>query len=100
VEVPDARCGAPGRDEDTDTNVTCDRAPHGPGEKHHAACFGLYLKRREFEWADPEPAVILRVVAEYVTEANNSGGIDANDLVSRLEKAGFTLPEHPDGTSA
>lgn len=38
---------------------------------------------------------ILRIVSEYVTEANDFGGLDANDLVTRLETAGFTLPDIP-----
>jgi hypothetical protein len=36
---------------------------------------------------------ILQIVTEYVIESNDVGGIDCNDLVSRLEAAGFELPE-------
>ncbi|MGW7090019.1 hypothetical protein ACWGH2_41920 [Streptomyces sp. NPDC054871] len=100
MKEPDALCGAPGRDDDADMDVTCDLAPHEPKTKHHAVYFGLYMKRRELEWEDPEPAAILRIVAEYVTESNDYGGIDANDLVARLESAGFTLPELPEGIPA
>ncbi|MFC8640094.1 hypothetical protein ACFUC2_04960 [[Kitasatospora] papulosa] len=100
MKEPDALCGAPGRDEDADMDVTCDLAPHGPKEDHHATYFGLFFRRRELEWPDPEPAAILRIVAEYVTESNDFGGLDANDLVARLESAGFTLPELPEGNSA
>ncbi|MGW7196170.1 hypothetical protein [Streptomyces chryseus] len=75
--------------------MTCERAPHGPKENHRAAYFGLYLKRTELEWDDTEPAVILRLIAEYVTESNDGGGLDANVPVTRLESAGFTLPALP-----
>lgn len=100
LKEPNALCGAPGRDEDAGVDVTCELAPHGTKEKHRAAYFGLYLKRSELEWADTEPAVILRIVAEYVIESNDFGGLDANDLVTRLESAGFTLPELPEGIPA
>ncbi|MFF4188170.1 hypothetical protein ACFYZ9_33745 [Streptomyces sp. NPDC001691] len=93
-------CGAPGRDDDTGTDVTCDLPPHPAKEQHHARYFGLYLKCHDLEWADPEPAAILRIVAEYVTESNELGGLDANDLTARLEAAGFTLPELPEGIPA
>ncbi|MEU3501593.1 hypothetical protein ABZ726_12725 [Streptomyces hundungensis] len=93
-------CGAPGRDNDTGTDVTCGLPPHPSKEPHHARYFGLYLKTCELEWTDPEPASILRIVAEYVTESNDVGGLDANELVARLDAAGFTLPELPEGISA
>ncbi|MFJ8301302.1 hypothetical protein ACIQ9R_36125 [Streptomyces sp. NPDC094447] len=96
---PDALCGAPGPEKDPPVDVTCSLAPHGPAEKHRATYVGPFLRHTALEWADPEPAAILRVVAEYVTESNDLGGLDANDLVTRLEAAGFTLPELPEGTS-
>lgn len=36
---------------------------------------------------------VLRIVSDWVTEANNVGGIDADDLTWRLEEAGYALPE-------
>lgn len=36
---------------------------------------------------------VLRVVSDWVTEANNNGGIDADDLAWRLEQARYKLPE-------
>lgn len=36
---------------------------------------------------------VLRIVADWVTEANDFGGIDADDLAWRLEEAGHKLPE-------
>ena len=38
-------------------------------------------------------AEVLRIVSETVTEANDSGGIDLNDLVTRLEERGHGLPD-------
>lgn len=38
-------------------------------------------------------ADVLRIVTETVTEANDCGGIDLNDLVTRLEEAGHRLPD-------
>ncbi|AWI32633.1 hypothetical protein [Streptomyces tirandamycinicus] len=94
-----ALCGAPGRDEEEGIDVTCDLAPHGPDERHHAVLIGPYTREPigEMWWPNPEPAppheVILRLIAEHVTESNNVGGLDVNDLVTDLERAGFTLPE-------
>ncbi|MFD7764137.1 hypothetical protein [Streptomyces microflavus] len=92
MNEPDALCGAPGRDADAD--VTCDLAPHGPQEQHHGAYFGPFFRRVELEWPDPEPAAVLRIVAQYVTESH-TGGPAAGDLVARLEAAGYTLPDLP-----
>jgi uncharacterized protein YigA (DUF484 family) len=36
---------------------------------------------------------IMEIVCDYVVESNDVGGIDANDLASRLEAAGFDLPD-------
>lgn len=36
---------------------------------------------------------VLRIVSEVTTEANDSGGVDINDLVTRLQQAGFQLPD-------
>jgi hypothetical protein len=35
----------------------------------------------------------MRIVLDYVVECNDSGGLDCNDLVSRLEDAGYHLPD-------
>ncbi|MFE1270571.1 hypothetical protein [Streptomyces sp. NPDC058758] len=99
MNQPDALCGAPGPEDGPDA-VTCGRAPHGPTEKHRATYVGPFLRHTVLEWAAPEPAAVLRIVAEYVTESNDVGGLDVNDLVARLETAGYTLPELPEGTSA
>ncbi|MFD9781999.1 hypothetical protein ACFWZS_31395 [[Kitasatospora] papulosa] len=39
---------------------------------------------------------VLRIVAEVATEANDIGGVDINDLVTRLEQAGHSLPDDED----
>ncbi|MEJ8654671.1 hypothetical protein WKI65_43235 [Streptomyces sp. MS1.AVA.3] len=49
MKEPDALCGAPGRDEDADMDVTRDLAPRGP-----------------LEWPDPESAATLCILAEYL----------------------------------
>ncbi|MFD3815189.1 hypothetical protein ACFWRZ_08985 [Streptomyces rubiginosohelvolus] len=98
MNEPDARCGAPGRDDDAGVDVACDLAPHDPKVQHHATYFGLFFRRTELEWPDPEPAPVLRIVAEFVTESNDTGGLDANDLVERLTAAGYALPELPERT--
>lgn len=41
-------------------------------------------------------AELLRVISETVTEANDVGGIDLNDLVDRVEALGHKLPDPPD----
>lgn len=60
---------------------------HGPGvlTPHEA--------RQQAEQARDD---VLRIVADTVTEANDSGGIDLNDLVTRLEQAGYPLPDDDD----
>lgn len=40
---------------------------------------------------------VLAIVGGYVVESNDSGGIDCNDLVTRLAFAGFS-PIWPEGT--
>lgn len=42
--------------------------------------------------ADRDRAKILDLVSAYVVECNDCGGLDANDLVTRLSDAGFELP--------
>ncbi|MFJ5142979.1 hypothetical protein [Streptomyces sp. NPDC088707] len=100
MNPPDALCGAPGRDKEAGVDVTCARPSHGPTEQHRATYFGPFFKPRELKWSDPETATLLRIVAEYVTESNDIGSLDANDLVARLETAGFTLPELPEEVPA
>ncbi|MFJ8446860.1 hypothetical protein [[Kitasatospora] papulosa] len=39
---------------------------------------------------------VLRIVAAVTTEANDVGGVDINDLVTRLERAGYSLPDDED----
>lgn len=46
--------------------------------------------RQQAEHARDE---VLRIVSDTVTEANDSGGIDLNDLATRLEQAGHPLPD-------
>lgn len=36
---------------------------------------------------------VLRIVSDVVTEANDCGGVDLNDLATRLEQAGHPLPD-------
>lgn len=43
--------------------------------------------------ADRDRAKILAIVSAYVTESNDCGGLDCNDLTDRLDEAGFKLPE-------
>lgn len=45
-------------------------------------------------------APVLRIVTDYVIESNDVGGIDCNDLVSRLEAAGYPLPDDEDDDPA
>lgn len=42
---------------------------------------------------DQAAADVLRIVSDTVIEANDCGGIDLNDLVTRLEQAGYQLPD-------
>ncbi|WP_330173028.1 hypothetical protein OG875_05115 [Streptomyces sp. NBC_01498] len=43
--------------------------------------------------AEADLDTMLRIITEYVVESNDIGGLDANDLVSRLGSAGFPLPD-------
>lgn len=43
--------------------------------------------------AAEQVAEVLRIVAEWVIEAYDGGGVDAGDLVWRLEQARYRLPE-------
>lgn len=36
---------------------------------------------------------VMRIIRDWVTEYNDVGGIDAGDLVWRLEQAGHPLPD-------
>ncbi|WP_329622943.1 hypothetical protein OG357_23040 [Streptomyces sp. NBC_01255] len=42
-------------------------------------------------------AEVLRMVAEYVVESNDVGGLDCNDLADRLRAAGHPLPGDEEG---
>lgn len=44
--------------------------------------------------AEGERDRILEMIAEFQVEANDVGGVDVNDLVYRLEREGFALPDH------
>lgn len=53
---------------------------------------------RRIEWTRFLPkeraaAEVMKIVEEFVVESNDVGGLDCNDLVSRLEAAGYTFPE-------
>lgn len=39
-------------------------------------------------------APLMRIVNEWVVEANDIGGVDAGDLAWRLERAGYPLPNN------
>lgn len=41
-------------------------------------------------------AAVLRIVSDWAVESNDSGGLDADDLVWRLSEAGYTLPDEGD----
>jgi hypothetical protein len=45
-------------------------------------------------------APVLQIINDTVIEANDSGGIDLNDLVTRLERAGYPLPDADDTDKA
>lgn len=49
----------------------------------------------EVERLKAERDQVLRLVADWCTEANDIGGVDAGDLAWRLEAAGFPLHELP-----
>lgn len=44
--------------------------------------------------AETALAEVMRIVENYVIESNDNGGIDCNDLVNRLERAGYPLPDN------
>lgn len=46
--------------------------------------------------AEKALADVLGIVLDYVIESNDCGGIDANDLVTRLARAGHQLPDDED----
>lgn len=45
---------------------------------------------------EADTARILRIVRDHVVEANDVGGVDANDLVTDLKHAGYELPADED----
>lgn len=61
---------------------------------------GINVRHRaEEQPAAKDPlAEVLGIVLAYVIESNDSGGIDANDLMHRLERAGYPLPDDEDGS--
>jgi hypothetical protein len=61
-----------------------------------AQLLGLSEVARENERLHLDIMRIMTVVCEYVVESNDVGGIDCNNLVSRLEALGFELPEEAD----
>lgn len=38
-------------------------------------------------------APLIAIIDDFVIESNNVGGLDCNDLVSRMNEAGYYLPE-------
>ncbi|WP_424891825.1 hypothetical protein [Streptomyces sp. XH2] len=40
---------------------------------------------------------VLRIVATWYSDVNDGYGFDAGDLVWNLEKAGYPLPDVPEG---
>lgn len=68
-----------------------------------ARCVAYLLRQRLAKGEQPEHTelkaakqaqdAVLRIVAEVTTEANDVGGVDINDLVARLEQAGYRLPD-------
>ncbi|MFI8254107.1 hypothetical protein [Streptomyces filamentosus] len=48
------------------------------------------------ERAERQRDEVLRMVAEYVVESNDVGGLDCNDLADRLRAAGYPLPDEED----
>lgn len=38
-------------------------------------------------------APLIAIIDDYVIESNDAGGLDCNDLVSRMNAAGYYLPE-------
>lgn len=57
---------------------------------------GLAEVAAENERLLKDNAAILRIVLDYVIESNDCGGIDCNDLMHRLESAGYPLPDEED----
>jgi hypothetical protein len=41
---------------------------------------------------NPEASAVLRIVADWYEDVNDGHGLDASDLVTDLERAGYTLP--------
>ncbi|MFC8945943.1 hypothetical protein [Streptomyces rochei] len=73
-------------------------APAGTFEAHARTVNGehrVYARYVGDQAPSPEEqlAEVLRIVAETVTEANDVGGVDINDLVTRLAQAGHQLPD-------
>jgi uncharacterized protein YigA (DUF484 family) len=62
-----------------------------------AQLLGMSEVARENERLHLNILRILNIVTEYVIESNDYGGLDCNDLVSRLEAEGFGLPEGEEG---
>ncbi|MEC4016061.1 hypothetical protein [Streptomyces sp. H27-D2] len=74
--------------------------PLNYSEADAAADAALAVRERRMEemergWQRAEQATadVLRIVTDWVVEANDIGGIDADDLVFRLEQAGHPLPD-------
>lgn len=55
----------------------------------------VYLTPRDHR---DQVAEILSIINDYVIESNDTGGLDCNNLVNRLEQAGYTLPDMEEGT--
>lgn len=41
---------------------------------------------------NPESSAILRIVSDWYEDVNDGQGLDASDLVTDLERAGYALP--------
>ncbi|WP_028814451.1 hypothetical protein [Streptomyces flavidovirens] len=54
---------------------------------------GVLTPHEARQKAEQQRDEVLRIVLDYVIESNDVGGLDANDLVDRLEQAGYPLPE-------
>lgn len=94
VEEYPSVCNAPGRDPESGEIAMCQLPPHDFDADHYS------VEMSTATWPSgesPDPAYpILRTIAEFQIEANNSGGVDINDLVYRLERMGYTMPEVDD----
>lgn len=53
---------------------------------------GMAEVSREHERALLDISKLLRIISETVTEANDVGGVDLNDLADRVRAEGFELP--------